>query len=244
MIKQIVMDFDGTLLPYGHAAVGDEVRTLLDRLREKGKTLVFSSGRTYGELLPHLSAWENDAYFIVGDGAYTVYRGKNLYERKIELEDLVRFFRQNTESPSFLLHGARQTYGVGELPREAERFAPLPIQRIGEIKEKIFKVTTYGGPLMLPPLCGLRTHWDGTEETVTQYVNRFANKGAALSDLQVRLMISGYETACLGDSDNDLAMMRNAKLSYCVGDRSEALRKVCNRHIATVADGLRELLEL
>ena len=54
-------------------------------------------------------------------------------------------------------------------------------------------------------------HWDGGENAVSQYVNRFCDKGAALSDLQVRLMLTKFDTACLGDAGNDAAMMKNAK---------------------------------
>ena len=240
MVKLIVMDLDGTLLPYGQGALSERTKCLLWALREKGITLVFSTGRTYEELLPYVSEWKEEAYLIGCEGAYTVYRDKNIYERRIELEDLVRFFRQ--ENFAFVLHGGRRSYGVGKLPPEAARFAPVPILRIGDIKEKIFKVTTFGESLRLPPLSGLRIQWNGGKSGMMQYVNRFANKGAALSDLQMRLMISGFETACLGDSENDVSMMRNAKLTYCVGDHCPQLQQICNHHVGTVEEALRELL--
>ena len=242
MIKLIVMDLDGTLLPYGATSLSDETKALLRCLRAQGKTLAFSSGRTYEELTPYVSEWKDDAYLMGCEGAYTVYQDKNIYERKIELEDLIRFFRQ--ESCSFVMHGGRSSFGYGELPPEAAYFSPLPIQRIGDIQEKVFKVTTFGPPLRLPPLSGLRIQWDGGKRGMMQYVNRFANKGTALSDLQMRLMISGFETVCLGDSENDVPMMRNAKMTYCVGDRCPQLSRICNHHVATVEEALRQLTEL
>ncbi len=242
MIKLIVMDLDGTALPYGQSTLSEETRYLINQLREKGIAIAFSSGRTYGEMTPYLSEWERNAFFTCCDGAYTVYRDKEIYERKIELEDLVRFFRQESENRSFVLHGARHNFYVGRLAEEVKRFDPISIQWIGEITEKIFKVTACAGAVQLPPLCGLRLQWEGGKDGMTQYVNRFANKGTALSDLQMRLVISGFETACIGDSDNDIPMMRNAKISYCVGRRCEELYKACNRHVDSVETALRELL--
>ena len=242
MIKLIVMDLDGTLLPYGATSVSDETKRLLTLLREQGKILVFSSGRTYQELAPYVSDWKEDSYLIGCEGAYTVYRDKNIYERKVELEDMVRFFRQ--EDCSFVLHGGRRSFGYGELPPEAARFSPSPIQRIGDLQEKIFKVTTFGEPLRLPSLCGLRIQWDGGKRGMMQYVNRFANKGTALSDLQMRLMISGFETACLGDSENDIPMMRNARITYCVGNHCPPLHQICNHHVENVEEALRQLSEI
>ena len=83
-----------------------------------------------------------------------------------------------------------------------------------------------------------------SDKEVWQYVNRFAHKGTALSDLQVRLIIEKYDTACLGDSDNDIPMMHGAKYAVCIGTRSESLRKACNRHAAPAAEALHTLLEI
>lgn len=240
MIKLIVMDLDGTLVPYGATAPTEETRRLLARLRERGKTLVFASGREYASLVSYFPEWRRDAYWIGCDGAYTVHLGTSIYGRRIETEDLVRFFRQDLTKNGVIFHGAKKNYAVGNLSERAEIFAPTPIERLGDVKEKIFMVSAYGGDLRLPPLCGLRIHWQGM--SMTQYVNRFANKGTALSDLQTRLAISGFETACIGDAENDVSMMRNARRTFCVGRRSEMLYGACNRHVDTVEEALQELL--
>ena len=77
---------------------------------------------------------------------------------------------------------------------------------------------------------------------MAQYVNRFADKGTALSNLQTRLMLTKFDTACIGDSGNDVAMMHNAKASFCVGERSQALRDACQTQVQTAEEALRALL--
>ena len=75
-------------------------------------------------------------------------------------------------------------------------------------------------------------------EAMAQYVSRFANKGTALSDLQMRLPVTRLQTACVGDSGNDVAMMHNAVISICVGDRSDELASVCNVSLRSAEESL------
>ncbi len=242
MIRLIVSDFDGTLAPYGGGTLSGEVKFLLRRALDRGIVVAVSSGRTYAELVKNLPDFAEDIWFICCDGAYYVKNGRAYYERKIEAEDLRWFEKNCTDGISMVFHGAFANYSVGNVPDEAARYAATAVDRIEDIHEKIFKVTTYGLKLRLPPYCGLRTHWDGGVHAMAQFVNRFANKGAALSDLQSRLMLTKFETACMGDSGNDIAMMHNAKIALCVGERSDALKKVCTHHAKTPEDAIKIIL--
>ena len=242
MIRLIVSDFDGTLLPYGQSEVSKQTRHLLAQLLEEGRTVALSSGRTYTELATALPDLCDRLYFICCDGAYAVHGGRVLYERRIEPASLEGFLRARKEGTGLLFHGAFQNYALGDLPDSVKReFAPVEIRRLSDLKERIFKVTVLG-ELTHPDMSYLRMHWDGGPHAVSQYVNRFANKGTALSDLQVRLMLTKYETACLGDSGNDISMMKGAKESYCVGDRCPELKAVCTHQVETATQALQALL--
>ena len=87
-------------------------------------------------------------------------------------------------------------------------------------------------------------HWDGGAENSAQYVNRFCDKGAALSDLQMRLMLTKFDTACIGDSGNDIAMMHNAKYSFCIGERSNELSTVCTDKAECIEKAFAKIIEL
>lgn len=238
MIKLIVSDFDGTLMPFGASVVSSTVKQYIRAALDRGVVFAVSSGRTYGELVSFLPEFEGELYFICCDGAYYVKNGSVLYEKKIAREDLRFFSAQEDTGFPFILHGAFQNYAVGALRADTERFQAVHLPHVGDVKEDIFKITTYGEIKRLPPYCGLRTHWDGGPEKMSQYVNRFADKGAALSNLQMRLILTKFETACMGDSGNDVAMMHNAKLAICVGERSQELRAVCNYFAASPEEAL------
>ena len=242
MLRLIVSDFDGTLLPYESTEVSAETLAGLSACLEKGIAVAVSSGRTVGELTSLLPTLADRIWLIGCDGAHYVKGDREYYGKPIAHEDLLLFQKQAGEGFSFVLHGTHRNFSVGRLPRAAEHFHASPISRIDEAGERIYKITSYGKKLRLPPYCGLRMHWDGGEDATAQYVHRFADKGTALSDLQTRLMLTKFDTACIGDSGNDIAMMHNAKHAVCIGHRSEALHAVCNLHYTRVEDALGDLI--
>ena len=243
MVKLIVSDFDGTLMPYGQSAVSSVIKSQIEYALDSRIAFAVSSGRTYLELVSYLPEFKDRIYFICCDGAYYIKDGKLLYAKMIEASDLLAFFNAAVCGRSFVMHGAESNYSFGSLPSEAAIFEPTEVKSVFDIKEKIFKVTTYGGEFALRGASALRMHWDGGKNLSAQYVNKFANKGSALSDLQVRLMVTGLDTACIGDSHNDAAMMKGTKYSYSVGSRCPELAQATRFNTPTAEDALGEILK-
>lgn len=242
MIKLVVSDFDGTILPYTESAVSGKTIELIENMIDSGIVFAVSSGRTYRELVSFFPEFKDSIYFICCDGAITVKEEKTVYSRKIEMQDLELFFKKGKENFSFVLHGADKNYCYGSIPAEAERYDCIKIDSIYRIKERIYKITSYGEPVELPEYCGIRSHWDGGRFKAAQYVNRFSNKGTALSDLQTRLMLTKYDTAILGDKGNDVSMVRNAKISCCIGDSCEELSAMCTDRFGTADEAFEHIL--
>ena len=238
MIKLIVSDFDGTLMPYGTQAVSNTIKEKIKLLLSKNISFAVSSGRTYKEILRFLPEFEDKIYFICCDGAHYIKNNKSLYERHIELSDINCVLSQCNADCSAIFHGIESNYAFGSIPLEAKRYEALPIKTFNDIKEKIFKISLYGGEFKLPVYSGIRLHWDGGPNSAKQYVNRFSDKGTALSNLQTRLMLSKFDTVCIGDSDNDISMMRNAKYSFSVGDRSPKLVSATNKNVVSAENVL------
>jgi HAD superfamily hydrolase (TIGR01484 family) len=242
MIRLIVSDFDGTLMPYGAAGVSESVKELLQTAIDRGITVAVSSGRTYAELKALLPTLADSVYFIACDGAHYVKGGVSLYEKQIARPDLEIFASQMGQGLSCVFHALEKNYVLGELPRGVRFDNAVQISRVTELREKVFKITTFGQGVKLPAYCGLRTHWDGGPNAMAQYVNRFANKGAALSDLQVRLMCNKFDTAAIGDSGNDVVMMHNAKIAVAIGDKCKELTSVCNIQTDCIEHALAAIL--
>lgn len=243
MIRLIVSDFDGTLMPYGAAGVSESVKSLLQTAIDRGITVAVSSGRTYAELRALLPTLADSIYFIACDGAHYVKGGASLYEKQIARGDLEIFGAQMGQGLSCVFHAMEKNYVMGELPRGVHFENAVRVSRVTELREKVFKVTTFGQSVKLPAYCGLRMHWDGGPNAMAQYVNRFANKGTALSDLQIRLMLTKFDTAAIGDSGNDVAMMHNAKISVAIGDKCKELTDVCTLQTDCIEHALAAILQ-
>ena len=243
MLKLLVCDLDGTLLPYGRDAVSAECKRLLQLAQERGVQIAISSGRTYEELARFLPEFTKDAYFICCDGAYTLKGDRLLYTKPLVVGDVDELARRRTAEGGLLLHGVHRVYSLGTVPqKDVAYFSATPVTGVRGIREELYKVTLYGRPIALPQFSSLRVHWEGSEGTCTQLVDRYANKGVALSNLQMRVGISKFETACIGDQDNDIPMMRGAKHAVCIGERSPGLRDACNRFYDTAEDAIGALL--
>lgn len=243
MVKLIVSDLDGTLMPYGRESLSEGIAERIQKALDMNIAVAVSSGRTYGELAALLPEFTDRLWFVCCDGAYYVHGGKTFCERRIEPSDLSGFFSVAGQGKSVIFHGAFKNYSIGDVYGDARRFEPVPVSRVTDIKEKIFKVTVYGKGDEKSCGLGLRMHWDGGNEGITQYVTRFANKGTALSDLQMRLMLTKFDTACIGDGGNDIAMMKNAKYSFAVGNRSSELAAVVTNCVERAEQALDMLLD-
>ena len=246
MIKLIVSDLDGTLLPYGQREISHRAKGLIYKALDMGIDFAVSSGRTYLQLAALLPEFLDDIYYIADDGAYYVRRKRVLYSRHIDREELSRFSASAAGSAPCIFHGAFEDFRLGDIPKEYEgellRFSQ------GEPKtfnggERIYKITSLAPPLRLPPYSKLRLHWNAAEGiSATQYVNRFCNKGASLSDLKLRLFLSGIETAILGDAENDIPMMKGAKYAYAIGDASRSVASAATNTAASAEEALERIL--
>ena len=54
----------------------------------------------------------------------------------------------------------------------------------------------------------------------------------------MRLMLSKFDTVCIGDAGNDLAMMQGARTSFCVGERSSELADAVTHRVGRVEEAL------
>ncbi|MBR3993979.1 MAG: HAD-IIB family hydrolase [Clostridia bacterium] len=243
MIKLAVSDFDGTLLPYTESSLSSDTISAIEELLDRGVSFAISSGRNYSELISFLPQFADKIFFTCCDGALTVKNGNVIYARKIETSDTEMFFRHKKEGFSFVLHGAFENYYYGDIPAQARGFNALAVGNIFDIKDRIFKITTFGDKINLPEYCGIRSHWE-EDSNIIQYVNRFSNKGTALSDLHMKLMLTKYDTAVLGDRGNDVCMAKSAKISCCIGNRCDELASVCTHKFDCGYDALKYLISI
>lgn len=232
--KLIVCDIDGTLLAKTDGGIRTEVAGALEALLAAGKKVALASGRSYYGMrrLFEPFSFADELYYICDDGALCIYRGKVLYHKQISIENMLRFSRE----PSYrnfpiLWFSDTFSYVTGSTPEfseklEAEGIDRLdPISGVYDIKAPLYKIGVFGGknrpqPLLPAPF-DLRICYNS--ENWLEYTSRFANKGLAVSDLQMRLYLSKFDTAAFGDGDNDIELFAKAKYTAARRGGSETL---------------------
>lgn len=229
MVKLLVCDVDGTLLPYGKAALPTDIADALLSAAEKGITLAIASGRAYTDLLElfsPLGSKRDDIYFISHDGALTVHRGKVLFHQAISMDAIRRFVQLYRDCPTLALYSAENCY----LLKGNSKFVKgnsTPISNLFDIKEQIYKVAAYDDaltPMQEPtfPITGLRLC--SKSPGCIEYVTSLASKGTAVSDLQMRLFMNKLDTAAIGNYLNDVKMLKNAKYSAAMASSPEEVK--------------------
>jgi len=239
MIKLIASDVDGTLLKSGSETVSDSVKhSLITWLKNKNK-LAVASGRSYSSLSSIFGFLDaQNTYYICCDGAVTVHDGKVIYSKPISYSDILKILNSSeydfctkilcTPFCSYIIGEDKHGVCLGGL--HADRVEK--VSGIYEIHDPIVKIVLYGGNVTpeKSAVCPAMLRVSYKSLGFCEYVSAIANKGLALSDLQMRLYLSKLDTAAFGDGENDIEMMKKAKISVSVGNCSEKLREVCTQH--------------
>lgn len=239
MIKLIVSDLDGTLLPKGSPALANEVFDTIRWLKVRGVSFAVASGRTYHELKRLLMPVERDIYFISSDGALMVYQEQSVLEKAVSPGVLREFFHLSRQQavPGVLYSGKYITYYTCT----CEKFSAfvhknfnhhvLRVSSPDEIPGPVFKVSVYGKTKINLPdalsrqLCEV---YEGGEWR--DFVCLGTDKAAALRILQNKLSVLSGETLVFGDNTNDARMLRSTPMSYAVGEaKREARLAACRR---------------
>ena len=252
MIKLIVSDVDGTILTKEQNEVSGEMLCAIDALKKAGKKVAVASGRTYGSLENLFSAVKEDLYFICCDGAVIIHNDKVIYCKQIGVGDVIDVIkRPEYENCGILLCTPKNPYviqGGEDFAITAEKQSGeemLYIERLYDIKDPIVKIAIWSKEGNAEPLNflpkSLRVAYNAGEWC--EYTSAISNKGLAVSDLQMRLYLTKFDTAAIGDGVNDIEMMKKAKLSVSANGAGNELKSVCSYHTEDVAGFLENLMK-
>lgn len=253
MVKLTVSDVDGTLLLKDETVLDSRIMLSLQKLVENNMKVAVASGRTYRSLCEIFKPLSNKLYFICCDGSTTILDGKVLYTRPIPSSDVFTVLNHPsysncgiilcTPKTSYILRGDEDF--CQEALRQSLEKAEF-LDGIYKLQEPVIKICIFSKDGKAKPMSfmpkSLRVSY--LSDSWCEYVSTIANKGLAVSDLQMRLYLSKLDTLAIGDGVNDVEMMKKAKYSVAVQGACEQLKNVCNLYTDDVAAFLDNLQNL
>ena len=243
MIRLIALDVDGTLLTSKGTVPEGAVRAIR-AAREKGVRVVIATGRSAQEAvwLTGLAGCDDRAVVLGGAAVCDAVSGRFLRRWDIPGESAARVLEILRGQPLYsmvfageanLLDPSSYSYFERNYRYPAYMDSTVVAEDVAAwIREhgaQLTKIYAQGGPEAFPPLVeGLRK-LPGVALTSSgsnnfEVVPAGADKGKALCLLAAEWGIAPENVAAIGDSDNDLAMLRAVGWPVAMGNASDEVK--------------------
>jgi Cof subfamily protein (haloacid dehalogenase superfamily) len=252
MIKLIISDLDGTFV-HNHSTIREEDILALRHAAEQGIEVAFASGRMYPEIVSVMERIGGRNHSISQNGAYAHLTDGSMIVRQSFERELLLSIMDSAEETAFLsMLAAPDYYFVERITAHAQRIQGrlfAPFHEVPDARRRI------GGDM----LCGKFSLFGEVEElrafkpelearfgdAIEVYISDIdcmdimpsgVSKGSALRALRQELSLLPEETACIGDSFNDLSMFAETPHSFAMAGSHSGVRAMAAHTTAGVAE--------
>lgn len=255
-IKLIALDLDGTALTPANT-VSEATVDAVRRAREAGVHVVISTGRICGEACDFAREMGADDLMVTAGGASIsrVSTGRCMMRMSMPWEPAVRAAAAVERIGLTVMVYAGETllitpydeiefgkYKTNEGYLAVKQVVPSIAEYIanGHVSvDKIFArssdpVTLHLVREQIRQIPGVRVMSSATDNI--EVVTPAADKGTALGMLCRELGTDLSHAAAIGDSENDLEMLRAVELPIAMGNASDAVKAICKRETLTNAE--------
>lgn len=238
MIKLIVTDIDGTLVPEGTNDVNPEIFLLIKHLKTQGIHFVVASGRHKCCIDRMFEPVKNDIFYITSNGAYI-----GTYDKKMAVsaftpeiyEQLYHDFDTEIQQP-YYAETIDTAYTIWPDPaftqfmNECYGYDMQPCHSMKNIQDSIIKLALYHPEHISKIDQKWLNKWNKMCKSVISgthwidFIPQNTNKGSSLSTLQEMLGITIHETLAFGDQVNDIEMLKQAYYSFAVENANPTVK--------------------
>ena len=258
MIRLVVSDIDGTLIPDGYHTLKPRMKELVLELKEKGITFVAASGRQYHSMKKLFDGVEDEVIFVAENGAYVVCRDKELEENAMDkalAEKLIKELRQLEDC--FLTVSVKDSLYIESKDEEfvdllvnGYRNEVTMVEDVLSHDLNIIKISIYKKEIIDDLAMTIIPKWEDKLKVSLaghrwlDFMGLKVDKGHSIARIQDLLNISTDETIVFGDNINDIGMLKRAKDSYAVANARQEVKAVA-KHITDthLNDGVIKVLE-
>lgn len=258
MIRLIISDIDGTLVPEGGSNLNPEYLTVIRDLTELGVQFALASGRQTSSIDVLFHEVRDLVYYLGDNGASIRKGGASVKELRLNREQLDLLMEELKEIPGHrLLFSTRDGYYTDD---PDETFGKMIFGEYKGRGKAVDDITPYlGDSIKLSLYCegGARGIFD---QIYDRWKDRFAihvsgakwvdinapeaTKGRAVQWIQETQGITPEETVVFGDNYNDISMMMRAERSYASELSGPDIRKAAGRVMGSwQKDGVLKVLK-
>lgn len=260
MIKLVVSDIDGTLLPYGETKLSEEIFPLIEQLKARGIPFCPTSGRQYHSLRTLFPPVADELAYACENGGVVYGPGTEedapIWDSTpMERTAALSLAREILALPDsqLLITGPKYAYlsqctqDYVELMRDNKGFQLRIIEDLDEIHEDILKVSAYCPLGTQPAAEALGPTWSKVFHMAVAGEDwldfTLADKGVGVRGLCRAMGIDPKDVLAFGDNWNDAAMLSLVGHPYLMASSEEELRKRFPTTCRRVEDVLRHFLD-
>ena len=245
-LKMLATDLDGTLLN-SQLQLSERNRKSLQELKEQGTHVVLCTGRPFNGMSHLIDSigLDGDDYTISYNGSLvqSCDRTKVLHQADIAASDfkhLYHFFQPFGLGLHAMTMAKMYTYNkeIHPLTIRESYLGNLPLTVLAEqeyVPEKIIKIMAVGNPKQLdqaikifPQVFGDFFSLNKSEDFYLEIMQKGDNKARALGLLLEHLELTPEHLVAFGNNNNDLEMIRLAKVGVAVANAVPELKRVSN----------------
>ena len=240
-IKLFVTDLDGTLLNKKHE-VSEENKAAIREIVAKGVTATIATGRMYASALPYAKQLEVDVPIITYNGALIKsVSGEVIFESYLDSKIVTEIYEFCAEHNWYIQAYADDVLYFKEHDKTAKSYEALAGLNGVALGDKLYEITE-----KIPKMLIITENEAETDAIVPvlqarfkdrifatksnpdyiEIVNPSVNKSAALDVLIEKLHLTKKEVLAIGDSNNDLPMLKTAGFSVAMGNAREHVKAV------------------
>jgi len=252
MYKMICIDIDGTLIKADHTLSVETIRAIR-RARDKGVMIVLSTGRMYRSARLYAEELELDFPIISANGSYVRDKATSeiIYEKNLSKDDLnfivevldkygvkINFYNKDTMYISEHRDYVTRYEALSKtLPPEKR----IEIKYISEDYPMNDFIEEFGGyiqkGIVFPHESVINSIRNEVAENKLlkvvssgddniEFTSHLADKGLGVLALAKARNIKPSEIICIGDSENDLSMLKVAGLPVAMGNAIPLIKEV------------------
>ncbi len=240
-IKLIAVDMDGTFLNDEKRYDKSRFLALYARLKQRGIHFVVASGNQYYQLVHYFPEIHNEIGFVAENGAYVVDAGEEIHCGEFTGKEVGQILTVLADVPDIhmIVCGKNSAYAHTSMPdsiveKMSNHYRRLKkVSDFSTVDDIIFKFSLGVQNQAIPDLLSKLAHEVGD---ISRPVNSGfgfidliipgLHKANGISLLQARWGIKDSEVVAIGDSDNDIEMLRHAGFGFAMANASPAVAEV------------------